>query len=131
VLALEIYGIVKGVDMAIAINTTIKIITEQLGFSQTPIVVCTDLYLLYECLIKLGTTQEKRLIIDIIALRQSYERREITEIQWIDKKDNLADAMTKSTPNKAFKKLINTNQLGVQVEGWVQRKEVDSTEEVD
>jgi hypothetical protein len=38
--------------------------------------------------------------------------------------------MTKSTPNKALKKLINTNQLGVQVEGWVQRKEVNSTEEV-
>jgi hypothetical protein len=39
--------------------------------------------------------------------------------------------MTKSTPNKALKKLIDTNQLGVQVEGWVQRKEVDSTKEAD
>jgi hypothetical protein len=39
--------------------------------------------------------------------------------------------MTKSTPNKALEKLIDINQLGVQVEGWVQRKEVDSTEEVD
>jgi hypothetical protein len=39
--------------------------------------------------------------------------------------------MTKSTLNKALKKLINTNQLGVQVKRWVQRKEVDSTEEVD
>jgi hypothetical protein len=72
---------VGGVDIAIAINTTIKIITEQLGFPQTPIVVCTDLYSLYECLVKLGSTQEKRLMIDIMALRQSYERREITEIQ--------------------------------------------------
>jgi hypothetical protein len=81
VLASEIYGMVGGVDIAIAINITIKIITEQLGFPQTLIVVCTDLYLLYKCLVKLGSTQEKRLIIDIIALRQSYERREITEIQ--------------------------------------------------
>jgi hypothetical protein len=131
VLASEIYSMVGDVDIAIAINTTIKIITEQLGFPQTPIVVCTDLYLLYECLVKLGTTQEKRLIIDIIALRQSYERREITEIRWIDRKDNPADTMTKSTLNKALEKLIDTNQLGVRVEGWVQRKEVDSTEEVD
>jgi hypothetical protein len=81
VLASEIYDIVRGVNIAIAINTTIKIITEQLGFSQTPIVVYTNLYLLYECLVKLGTTQEKRLIIDIIALRQSYEQRKITEIR--------------------------------------------------
>jgi hypothetical protein len=130
VLASEIYGMVGGVDIVTAINTTIKIITEQLGFSQTLIVVCTDSYSLYECLVKLGTTQEKRLMIDIIALRQSYERREITEIRWIDGKDNLADTMTKSTPNKALEKLIDTNQLGVRVEGWVQRKEVDSTEEV-
>jgi hypothetical protein len=131
VLASEIYGMVGGVDIAIAINTTIKMITEQLGFPQTPIVVCTDSYSLYECLVKLGTTQEKRLMIDIMALRQSYERREITEIRWIDEKDNPADAMTKSTPNKALEKLIDTNQLGVRVEGWVQRKEVDSTGEVD
>jgi hypothetical protein len=31
-LTLEIYGIVKGVDIAIIINTIIKIITKQLGF---------------------------------------------------------------------------------------------------
>jgi hypothetical protein len=115
VLASEIYSIIKGVDIAIVINTTIKIITKQLGFSQTLIIVCTDLYLLYKCLVKLGSTQEKRLIIDIIALWQSYERREITEIQWINEKDNPADVITKSTLNKALKKLINTNQLGVQV----------------
>jgi hypothetical protein len=48
-------------------------------------------------------------MIDIMALRQSYERREITEVRWIDGKDNLADAMTKSIPNKALEKLIDTN----------------------
>jgi hypothetical protein len=80
VLASEIYIIIKGVDIAITINTMIKMITKQLGFSQTLIVVYTNLYLLYKCLVKLGITQEKRLIIDIIVLRQSYEQREITEI---------------------------------------------------
>ena len=68
VLASEIYGMVGGVDMAIAINTTIKMITDQLGFPQTQIIVCTDSYSLYECLVKLGTTKEKRLIINIMAL---------------------------------------------------------------
>jgi hypothetical protein len=108
---------VKGVNIAIAINTIIRIINEQLGFSQTPIVVCTDLYSLYKCLVKLGTTEEKRLMIDIIALRQLYEQREITEIRWIDRKDNPADAMTKSTLNKALKKFIDSNQLSIRVEG--------------
>ena len=59
--------------MTIAINTTIKIIMKQLGFPQTPIIVYTDFYSLYECLVKLSTTKEKRLMINIIALRQLYE----------------------------------------------------------
>jgi hypothetical protein len=71
---------IRGVDIAIAINIIIKMITEQLGFSQTLIVVYTDLYLLYKCLVKLDSTQKKRLMIDIMALRQLYERRKITEI---------------------------------------------------
>jgi hypothetical protein len=81
VLALEIYSIVRGVNIAIVINITIKMITKQLGFSQTLIVVYTNLYLLYKCLVKLSITQEKRLIINIIILRQLYKQRKITEIQ--------------------------------------------------
>ena len=48
-----------------------------------------------------------------MALYQLYKRREITEIQWINGKDNPADIITKSTPNKALKKFINSNQLSV------------------
>jgi hypothetical protein len=73
VLASEIYGMAGGVDMAVAVNTTIKMITDQLGFSHPVIIICTDSYSLYECLVKLGMTKEKRLMIDIMALRQSYK----------------------------------------------------------
>ena len=59
---------VGGVNIAIAINITIKIITRQLGFLYTLIIVCTDSYSLYKCLVKLSTTKEKRLIIDIMVL---------------------------------------------------------------
>ena len=71
---------VRGVNIAIAINNTIQIITKQLDFPQTLIVLCTDSYLLYKCLVKLGTIKEKRLMIDIIALWQSYEHKDITKI---------------------------------------------------
>ena len=69
VLALEIYKMIRGVDMVFAIRTILKIIIDNLKLLAILIIICTDSYLLYKCLVKLGTTKEKRLIIDIIAIR--------------------------------------------------------------
>lgn len=77
VLASEILGMVAGVDIAYAIGTTLQMISTQLNLPIIPTIVCTDSYSLYECLVKLGTTKEKCLMVDIMALRQSYERREL------------------------------------------------------
>jgi hypothetical protein len=119
VLALELYSIVAGVDMAISLSTTFALICRQLGINNFPVVVCTDSFSLYECLVKLGTTKEKRLMIDIIALRQSYERRELAKVRWIEGDSNPADAITKSTPNKALEWMVLTNRLDIKVKGYV------------
>src|SRR5437588_10129020 len=96
-------------------------ITDRLELPVIPTIVCTDSYSLYECLVKLGTTKEKRLMIDIMALRQSYERREVAEIRWINGEDNPADAFTKGAPNHALERWIDTNKITVRVQGFVQR----------
>ena len=90
---------VHGFDIGLAIATTLRMITDRLGIPSVPVILCTDSYSLYECLVKLGSTLEKRLMIDIMALRQSYERREVSETRWINREDNPADAFTKATPN--------------------------------
>jgi hypothetical protein len=72
-------------------------------------------------LVKLGTTKEKRLMIDIMALRQSYERRELSEVRWINGSDNLADAFTKGSPNRGLEQFISSNEATIRVEGWVSR----------
>ena len=118
---------VGGVDTAYAIATTLEKITKQLNLPTIPIVVCTDSYSLYECLVKLGSTKEKRLMIDIMALRQMYKRRELFEIRWINGQDNPADAMTKSNSNSALEIFINTNRLRIRVEGWVKRADQAET----
>jgi hypothetical protein len=64
---------VGGVNIAIAIGTTLKIIIDRLELPVIPIIIYTNLYSLYEYLVKLSTIKEKRLIINIIALRQSYK----------------------------------------------------------
>ena len=68
------------VNMAIAVRTTLKMITDQLKLPVISMIVCTDLYSLYECLVKLGTTKEKRLMINIMALQQSYKCQELFKI---------------------------------------------------
>ena len=122
VLASEIYAMATGADAGLAIaGSTIDTIMEQLGFPQVPVVVCTDSFSLYECLVKLGTTKEKRLMIDIMSLRQDYERQNITEIRWINGDDNPADAMTKSSPNRALENFVTNNRLTVAIQGQVER----------
>jgi len=48
-----------------------------------------------------------------------YECCELVDVCWIAGVSNPADVMTKATPNKAIKELINNNQLTVNVKGWV------------
>jgi len=122
VLASELYGMAHGFDTGIAIKTTVEKI---LGLEKLPLAVYTDSKSLYECLVKLGTTQEKRLMVDILCLRQAYERRQIMEIIWIDGNSNPADAMTKSKPCQALRDLINTNKVKLETTGWVERNETE------
>jgi hypothetical protein len=72
---------VTGADIAFTISSTLKIITEQLNLPAISTIICTNLYLLYKYLVKLSTTKEKHLIINIIAIQQLYKRRELFTIQ--------------------------------------------------
>jgi hypothetical protein len=66
-------------------------------------------------------------MVDLMCLRQSYERREIAEVKWIDGNTNPADAMTKTKPCQALKDLINTNMVNLQVTEWEERVGVVET----
>lgn len=117
VLASELYAMTLGFDVGAVIKLTFQCILKR----EIPLVLCTDSHSLYECLVKLGSTSEKRLMIDIMCIRQSYERREIAQIIWIDGNSNPADAMTKSKPCPALRKLIETNKIDVTAYNWVER----------
>lgn len=121
VLASELYAMTHGFDIGTAIKSTVDRILK----INLPLVLCTDSKSLYDCLVKLGTTQEKRLMIDVLCLRQSYERREITEVKWIKGNTNPADAFTKSKGvSTALRQLIDTNTVQLEAMEWVERTEV-------
>ena len=108
-----------GFDVGAAIKATLEKILQQ----PILLVLYTDSKSLYNCLVKLGTTHKKRLIVDLMCLRQSYERREIAEIRWIDGGNNPADAMTKKKPCRALNSLIDTNMIDLDATEWVERPE--------
>ena len=60
-------------------------------------------------------------MIDVISLRQAYERRLITEIKWIDGEANPADAITKGKVYATLTQLIDTNRIDLQAVGQVER----------
>ena len=122
VLASELYALSLGFDTAATIKSTLNQILACPRQGSIPLTICIDSKSLYECLVKLGTTQEKRLMVDLMCLRQSYERREISEILWIQGDKNPADAMTKEKPCNALRKLMDTNKLELDIDGWVERE---------
>lgn len=117
VLASELYAMAHGFDIGAAIKSTV----EKLLDIDLPLIICIDSKSLYDCLVRLGTTQEKRLMIDVMCLRQSYERREIAEVKWINGDSNPADSMTKNKATTALQQLIDTNHIELDAIGWVER----------
>ena len=63
------------------ISAAIKAIVELQFNISLLLILYTDFKSIYKCLIKLGTTQEKKLIINIICLHQLYKRREIAKVK--------------------------------------------------
>ena len=87
--------------------------------------MCINSKSLYDYLIKLEITQKKRLMINILYLRQFYERREIIEILWIKDDKNLADTIIKDKRCDALQRLIDTNRLNLNLKEWVKRRDID------
>jgi hypothetical protein len=117
VLTIELYVMINDFD----VEAVIKSIIDRMLHISLSLILLTNSKFLYDCLVKLDTIAEKRLMIDLMCLRQSYERREIAEIRWIDENINLADAMTKSKSCNALIKLIDINIIELKITEWVER----------
>jgi hypothetical protein len=115
-LASEICKAINNLNLAYIIAATLKIITDQQNLPEILIIFCINSKSLYEYIIKLKTTKKKYLIIDIIAIRQTYEKKELFEICYINRQDNPIDIITKLLFNKILEKFINTNKLIIRIQ---------------
>jgi hypothetical protein len=63
------------------VNSILKTIFTKMLDAVISLILATNSISLYDCLVRLRTTIEKRLMIDVMTLRQFYERRKITEMK--------------------------------------------------
>jgi hypothetical protein len=119
VLAAKLYAMTNAFDA----DSVIKSIIQRKFNIFLSMILLTDSRSLYDSLVKLEITSEKRFMIDLMCLRQSYERREITKIRWIDEDTNSLDAMIKINSCQTLTKLIDTNIINLKTSEWVERVE--------
>ena len=121
-LAAELYAMMNGFDTAAALKVAIDgmLGTGEKDGAGVPMVIYTDSRSLYDALVSLNTTTEKRLLIDLHLLRQAYERREVAEVLWIPTGQNPADALTKERATPGLQRLLE-GRLRLTPNAWVNR----------
>jgi hypothetical protein len=117
VLTAELFAMIHDFD----VDSILKIILTKMIDTFVSLILITDSKSLYDCLIRLEITVEKRLMIDVMTLRQFYKRREITEMKWMHETNNSVDFMTKSKSSSALRTMIDINQINLNTIEWVER----------
>lgn len=118
VLSSELYVAVHAFDFASTLKTTINDIFGKL----VSLTLYTDSKSLYDGLVGINATTEKRLLIDLRMLLESYELRELANAVWISSPHNPADKMTENSPTPALQKLLVENSLDLQGSSWIERE---------
>jgi hypothetical protein len=125
VLAAKLYALTHDFDLDVVFKATLSAILDRF----VSFVLCIDFKSLYDCLVKLDTTQKKRFMINVMNLRQSYERRKITKIKWIHDINNSIDFMIKSKAFTTLKTLIDINTINMNISEWIERLIIDKTDD--
>lgn len=119
VLASMIYCIVNKFDLKFVIKQIFAIICKKIVLLKILLILYSKFYLLYQCFVQLRTIIEKRLMIDIMVLKQSHKGQKIDKIKQICGKNNPANAITKTSPNLALERMISTNKTIIRLKRWI------------
>ena len=104
-------------DVAISFQLALEPITGQ----RIPVHMYTDSKSLFDTITRRSQNSEKRLLIDLATVRDSYRRKEITDVTWVRSQFNLADSMTKEIKNNILSRVLETGVLNHPVEQWIVR----------
>jgi hypothetical protein len=89
---------------------------------EVPITLYTDSLSLLDVISKSTMPREKRLAIDIEAMKRAYKRRDVETIAFIRTDVNPADALNKVIDPNALMSILKSEILQHDVEQWVERR---------
>ncbi|CDF40899.1 unnamed protein product [Chondrus crispus] len=114
----EIYAFAEGFDDVFAIRHTL----EKLYKRKIPITMLTDSKQMFDVITKASHTAEKRLMIDIAASREAYNKHEISNVGLVLSEHNIADGLTKVNRCKALEEVVKTGFDKNPVQQWIFRR---------
>ena len=83
----------------------------ELGGDKVDRIIRTDSMSLYDHVLLKGNCKEKRLNVEINALKEALQQGELTRLEWVDSQSQLADALTKHMTALALLRSLNTKIL--------------------
>ena len=86
---------------------------------RVPIEIFTDSKSLFDTISKLTSLSEKRLLIDVSAIRESYYAGDLDDVAHLSSEYNLADCLTKEKDSTLLKTLMTTGTLRHLVNQWI------------
>lgn len=117
VLGGEIYAFADAFDVAYIIKRDLEIILDQ----QTRLQMFTDSKSLFDIITKCTSMTEKRLLIDVKAVREAYEKFEVSDVGFVRSENNPADSFTKMRPNDALNRILHFNKSDFKIDQWIVR----------
>ena len=83
-------------------------------------ILFTDSKSLFDTITKLSSQSEKRILINIAATRESYNKKQISNVAHIPSKYNIADRFTKDNANKdLLLTLMRTGKIQHPINQWI------------
>ena len=113
----EVYAFSDAFDWAFTFRHDL----EKLMGRKVPLSMFTDSRSLFDIITKASSTKEKRLMIDLTASREGYEKNEISDIGLVRSEHNPADGLTKIGKCPALEQLMHNN-CKFPIEQWIVRQ---------
>lgn len=105
---------------------TLRYDLEQLYNCRIPLNIFTDSKQLFDVVTRASHPTEKRLLIDVAAAREAYNRGDLSNVGLVAGKHNMADGFTKPKLNDALERFLDAGVDATPVDQWVLRAPMGS-----